>query len=707
MTINTEVQGTPNASTDATFTAVSDENTSIAPHTTSVQALADIVVTLPNTHQVGQKHAIDASGGSITLITADGTPILNGTLFPQGTRGEVEFCFLTAPNFPGGTFAWISLGAGGGGLGTGEILVPKIIDVHNLVDTSLPNHIYARPVDSVDQPFELVKDSTALADGITIVNALSTGAGPSGPAALPGRWLRNETSSKRWSLLYLSVANGGLGGVFIDPFGGDDENLGAPDVAGARLKTLAEACRRLHQAQAGRNYQFVIHDTSPTLDGVPATDRWRPSFVLESNMEDVNPATGIEQTFNATLIGSDASQRVYVTLSTMTGAGYVKTAAGVQARVTDAGLGNAGITTNLGKMMIIISDPVTPANNGSWAFIGTGPAQDPALAANTMRVSQFVRPDTTEATAMAAGTTYKIVDPVRFAPSMLQFENFGRYVTRNLLFTPVATPPSDQMNFSIRLTSIVSFQCKWQRNYDMSITASAVTGCAFTDAAGDGSSLTQGLWTENIFTANALINCLVLNVNMQHVNGSHVQLNNSYLEKSQFQTAAPTPFVSYGAVAVPSGARGAFVVVAGAGGLGIYNWPATAAAAFRIHSGGRAKVNGNIHGGSSNPAQVCVLSEAGASEIKIADGLTPTIGTGAGGSGVGSDTLSVDQVNIANPPAGGKVAAYQSPSPLVAGVVTVTAASFRLWADWTNAATFNRQAFNPASGGRIVTIAPA
>lgn len=666
-----------------------EASTTLDKGTGSVDVVAAATVTLPIDVNVGHVIAINGAGGAATIVSGDPAdqPIFGATSVPDGTSAEVEYVETLAGN------AWIVRGGGGGGIGTGELLVANIAAVEALVDSGLPNGVYARPL-TVDQPFELDKTGTATADGITILNTVSSNGGVSA-----GRWLRIETFNKKWALLYLSIADGGQGGVYIDPFAGDDEAVGS---SGAPLQTCAEACRRLHQAQAGRNYQFIIAETDPAYAGVPATDRWRPSFILEANHEDTKPTTGITQVSNATLI---AGRRVIVATSTMSGAGYVRTTGGVQATVVDATLGTAGITANLGKMMVILTD-ATAANVGATAWIGAGPTQDATLAANTARISEFVRTDGTSATAMAAGATYQIVDPTKFAPSLIQLPSSGRFTIQNLWFTtPAAVAPADQEITTLRNLTLDITNCKWSRPFDISLATIVVQSCAFTDTSGAGTAAILPL-TVFAFSNAAFNNTLFFNLNAQAVQWARVSLGGMYLERSNFQTAAATSTVAFGGGNTTGvGSIGCQVAITAP--LGIYNWPVGAAAGLRIKDGSIVKASADIHGtgAAGGAGGICVLCEGGNSVLEVLSSVVPTIGTGQGGTTVATDQINIANDNGNNAP-GGKIACYV-PTPLVAGAQVITAAAFQTWTQWNTAGTFNRNAFNPATGGRVTNTVAA
>ncbi len=640
-------------------------------------------IRLPLNPQQGDRVAIVAVTNNVSVVgkVADdpcgckGWPIC-------GEDPKVVFkCTTTIFEFSA-KCTWIPLQGGAfNALGTGEILVDKNIDIYNLDDKSLPDNVYARARRSADQPFELLKDSTTPADGITVLNALSTGAGLSGATALPGRWKRNETFSKRWSEAYLP-ANLPIG-IQIDSLAGDDENDGLTPATA--LKTNAEACRRLHQAQAGRNYIFQ------NLNDVPDSDRWRPSFVLEPNQEDLSASgasAGYQQVFNATLRGKTTP----ILSSTLTGTGITITTAGAQATLQDASLGAAGITANLGRMIVLTDGP----DAGASAFIGAGPNEDPTLPANTARISALVRQDGTNPGNQAAGVTYQIVDLTKWAPASTQLGSSGRYAFQFLDVTPVNAQPANQNITTFRFSTIAINFCRWQRVLDLSTQHFSSQGSAFTFSSAQAAAGANRM-TINALGVAAFLNGLFLNVDCVVVKTSDITVINQYLERSWIQTFVPNFFVNYGFFQVFNGVcHGAYVKVLGAQGLSIYNWGEAGnptKAGILLSDGSLGRFSSLVRGTDARANTIGVLVRNN-SKLLIA-------GTALGAS-MATDGISgtLARVRIFNPTTGGNqnlataITDAGAGNPMtVAGAVTFEAAAFSTWAELV-AAPFKGFAFS-------------
>ena len=544
---------------------------------------------------------------------------------------------------------------------------------------------------TVDQEWELDPDSTETVDGITVV-AASGG----------GNWLRNETFSKKWSLAYLA-------GAYVDPFAGDDENDGLaefPGAPGSRIgptQTLAEIARRLHQAQAGQNYQINIVDTAPVwtpaqvpgnVGGVPVEDRFRPFFFPEGNQEAVNATNGIEQTINFTLIG-----RTRV-LATSAFANYAPTAVGVEAQLQDTSQPGL-LAANIGNMFVITAPGAQAGNVG---FIGATTAEDAAIPANTARVSDVVNPATGVAAPALGGGTYDIVQNTPFGPSILQLPSNGRYVLQNLDFVAPAASPADQLNVSIRLATVNANQCKWRRNVDVSFGLFGALGCLFTDASGAGTSGTRSLLSVAQNAAVAFQFSLALNVLVELVNDSVSTLQNFYLEKSNLVTFAQQSIPSYGNFIIGAGgSRGSHIQIAGP--LAIYNW-LTGTIGFRIRDRATVKASALIMGKGVVAGDVAVFVE-GDSELMISDAVSALMPTQGIGAVVAQAPVATVQIVISNPDGaggeGGLQAIAQDQIPLVAGPVTLTAAAMQTWTQWA-AAPFFRHAFNLANGARVASF---
>ena len=501
--------------------AKTDESVVLDAYIRSVSVLLAATITLSDAFRsprIGDRHRVLATGGDATVLGGN-YPLLGSGFVPKGTSADYEL----ADSASG--LVWVEM-AGAGAIGAGEILVNKIVDVYNLNDAGLPANIYARPR-SVDQPFELIKDSTVQADGMTIVNAKSTGAGPSGATALPGRWIRNEIPIKRWALAWLPANL--PGGIQVDPLNGDNENDGSvavtvPGTLQGPIKTVAEVCRRLRQAQGGKNYTLQV------LNDVPATDMFRPSFLFEENMEDIVAApanvAGNRQIVDMTVQGR--------TVATVLGSAVVvtfnPTTATDQATI-DFGAGNAAfVAANVGQLIRISTGNSIGATAAIGRDLGTGKARISDFSAGAG--GTFVIGDVAGSTIQAIAKTKWGTDIIQVASSQ------GRFTFNDFQFTaaPPRTDPfptNDQLNLTFRNVSATFTRCLFNRVFQpsfgsgMTVVASAVVFPAITDVNSIG-----GAYVHQ--------NTLMLRVNLRYSNGVQFYVPNGlYLEESIFNSVEP------------------------------------------------------------------------------------------------------------------------------------------------------------------------
>ncbi len=635
-----------------------------------VDALATLTVKLSDsTHsaRVGDRKRILATGGDVT-VTDDNFAILGGNFVPQGTSAEYELAVA-----PGGTFAWVALGAGGA-FGQGEIVVPNIPALALLPSGGFPDQVRARVL-TLDQSWELDKlhDLAASpADGITIVAALNGGA-----------WLRIETFSKKWSLQI---------NWFVSEATGSDENTGA---SGFPVKTIAEVCRRLHQGLTGRNYHLNILDTVPlvgainppdTTATVAVSDRFRPSWVQSPNQEDVIPSgpfAGFQQIINMSLIG----QATVVGSSSMTlGANSV---GNVQASFTDAGFATAGGA--VGDIVVITSGAALGATAGVGKITGA-----------IVNVSEFLT--ATNAVAATPGSaTYDIIRPTQFNPPVTQFGiSQGRYFFSFLTFTELANT-SAGVNDTFANALIIANRCVFQRSMNLGDNAvNAFNGCVFNYTGITGTGVANATTGTNNVIISSILNSAFsvagstfIDADVRLLKGSDQTLINSFFEGSVITTTNATPgFTNYGAFTVgANGTEGSRVVLAG---TGVYNWPG--GVGIHIADGSSFKATGNIRGTGTG---VAVLLSGANSSLAILTGVTPTI------------TGTVSEVRIENPNGTTDVAVRVGvsgapPSAIAAGAVVFDAqilgSAGGTWGNWGSNGNnqFNRFAFNPNTGCRVI-----
>jgi hypothetical protein len=590
------------------FQTVTDHDFTIGPQTTQVDVCGDqnTTGTLPDCPRFGRAPLLinNIGGGTVTLVSDD------SDIQGQNSQGQLQIpphssAILTF-SACGQCGIWsVLLGEVVDGVpeGQGIIYVPNIAALAALdVGPNAPNDLRVI-VQSLGAEWELLRNSTAAPDGITLV-----------PAVGGGNWGRLELPSKLWSSSYLpdNLPNG----VQIDPLLGDDENTGyTPTTA---LKTTAEACRRLAKMQVGKNYVFQLLNDVPetesvlrpfagptatppagTIPGVLVSDRFRPSFLSEENPENIiqavpgDPATRFESTTELTLTGL----RTTVATSTMP-TGAVNSGGNVQANFNDA-----AFPGTVGDMIEILNDPTTPSNNGATAFVGR-------FVAGNVRISDFI---TAAGLALAAapspGTTYRVVRLTRWAPPILRCVDQGLFVIRNLDLTP---PTANERGFiAFRFNSIRWEACRFQRSFVADHKSWVrMHGCAFVYPSASLYSLGtgQGLagTTLVVATNGAVfipINCLFLNAGLENLFGSTSFLVADYFQNSYVMTENASGFRSYpdNSVGVNTGSGGSELRVS-SNGIRVFDWPlatGNANAGVLIGSSAICIVQAGSIGGSS------------------------------------------------------------------------------------------------------------
>lgn len=531
-----------------------------------------------------------------------------------------------------------------GGAAAGDE-VPLLADLL-LVDDALEGDQTSVRVLSLASDFILDKTSSEPFDPLTVLPTLSG----------VGRWLRVPSGSRKWA----SQIN-----WFIDPALGNDENVGDSAAAGHPLKTVAEACRRLTFAKAGLNYQFNL------LGDAPVTDRWRLNFIEDQNPEAML-ANFSQQTVNATLKG----KRTVVASSTMTGAGYVPTAGGVQATLTDAAF-PGGIAAHIGDMLV--------ASNGATAFV----LKD--LGVGVARITDFVLPTNLQSGALPAATAYDIVRCTKWNGSIVQLgSSQGRYQFMDLEFpATVGAGPDGWQDITYRFVSITWRTCRFQRSLKPSVgSGTSVVACCF-DYAAAGAPVVVGL-SSGTFACG--IGTGFIKANLQFTFAPEgVFLFGVCLQDSYIQTTAPGGFTfDYGAT-LPFGAcRGVNLQISpppgSAGkGLGIYDAPAVAGDAFLICDDAAVRVGAGSALYGTNPLCVNAVKVRGSSKLMIQDAVTPTIASG-------TNDLAIENALVAMPPLENSAA---GPLPPLSPLTT--------WAQWV-AAPFGRTAFNYSFGSAVVSV---
>jgi len=542
--------------------------------------------------------------------------------------------------------------AADGSVGSGSLEVPDLASLLAVIDT-LESDQTAHLVTSLRQSFELDKASTAVADGIAVLNTWSSMGG-----ALPGRWLRLLSPEPHWANQI---------SWWVDSVAGNDENVGDADVAGRRLKTVAEVGRRLMVAKAGKNYQVNV------VSDLPANDRFRMTFVVDpTNLEDVT-ASGAEQIFNLVLNG----RRTVIASSALTGAGYVPSAANTQATMTDAAF-PGGVAAHIGDMVVLTSGP----NAGAIGWIGKD------LGAGVARMTDFISPSNALVGAQAAGTTYDLVSLTKWNGSLIQIgSSQGRYQWNNFDFPAPPAPPADQQNIAIRNCNFTFRACRFARVIALDFGASYTVGAsAFVfpaaGGAGVGGTTVQAFLGSPAFT---LLDNLFLNTDLRILFGVTVaQLQSNYIEHGVFQTRTNTPLPTYGALLAAAGTIGPGRIVIVGNGLGVYDSPPGVGswgcliaddAVVRVGAGA------NIRGDGAETGVVVRSS----SKLLVATGVVPTI------VGTTNDLL------FENAPAA------MPPLDASAGLVLPALAPLTTWAQWA-AAPFSGNVVSYKTGSAIVTV---
>lgn len=207
--------------------------------------------------------------------------------------------------------------------------------------------------------FELVKASTAVVDGVTVI-ATASGV---------GRWLRRLEGDPVWTAQLNWDVN------FVT---GNDENSGLAG-SGFPLKNIGEFVRRVRIATSGATYTVNVPTT-----GVPAGDviRWSPQF-------------------NANVTSGDCTLLIKGTTTVAVASAFTATVATVAATNTQATV--TDVTTvwaaQIGQIITMTSGPALGATAVVLKDLGAGVA----------RVSNWVFPATGVFSANpAAGNTYEI-----------------------------------------------------------------------------------------------------------------------------------------------------------------------------------------------------------------------------------------------------------------------------------------------------------
>ena len=399
-------------------------------------------------------------------------------------------------------------------------------------------------VNTVNQEFELNKSDTSTVDNITVV-AASGG----------GNWLRIPTFSRKWANQLLFA---------VDAINGNDENSGA-DSTGNRLQTVAEACRRLSLAKAGKNYQIKL-----TTDSL-ATDRFRPSFVQDQNTENVIPVNGFEDIFNITLTGNSPLVQPAIASGTVGAGGLIVTTGMGTGTVTQASLdlGSGALPAQaVGNYVVLTSGPNIGAIVGVSKDLGSGVAEVTEV---RTPFNSTTYGGNTAVTVIAAGTTFNIITMVKWNGPLIQMGNSqGRIIIQNLLFPQAVAAPAEQNLLSWRYTSVTFFNCIFQRPVDFSAENHAMNSCIFNYTGQTGTGVGGTVVIGMVAAACAYSACIFMNADLRLIEGSFSGFISSLGRNSRVSTVTSSAFKQYGFFSVAAGNNGANIFITGSG-LGLYN----------------------------------------------------------------------------------------------------------------------------------------
>lgn len=690
----------------------------------------DVTITLPQSPRVGDEVEITGSCANVTVV---GQPESddddddcscdcgeNGWPICEVDPDVVYKCTTTTYRFTSKCTWAVQRGGAYNALGTGEILVDDYAAIIALDDENLPANVYARARTS-DAQFELLPTSTVDTDGRTVLPTKSSNAGASA-----GRWVRNELPCKRWALAYLggslSTADVVTGGAFVDPVNGDDENDGLSATSAADhvgpVKTVAEICSRLRQAQAGRNY-FVsvlndvpLEETTVRTIGTTAMqakvmDRFRPSFTSEANPESFNQTLfnqvsglGTDQPFNMTLIGRTTD----VTGAVATTGAYTATST-AQAVVTlsDTTLAAA----HLGELCRVTTSDVAGNVNATFAI-----GKD--LTSGVTRISNpTAQPGLTFVPGSFNGDTINVVQKTKWYPPFIQAgDSQGRYVIADLDFPAPQAAPAEQCNLGQRSFNATFFRCVFRRPEQASF--------------GTGITLQAGSVNFPLLTVMSMIggamnhaNMLLRNVDLQITNGvTFYSPLGAYFEGGRVVTYATTSLPDYGGLLGAAATEGPCRFNIGTGGLSIYNWPATLNNAGLVLSDGTVcRAGDRIRGGMDTYAggEVGILIRSNSS-LLISDALATTGWIVGDSGGTGADVRIHNPSGttdlacrcgqgsaLANPvvPAGLTISSV--PIATAGQIVITDALQLKTWALYNSPTDFNKHAFNPKNNCYVMT----
>lgn len=219
-------------------------------------------------------------------------------------------------------------------------------------DSGLSNRI-SYYVSTLKDNFYLDKTSVVTANGITVVNSLSSLSGTS-----PGRWIRKLDYSTDWTIQTT---------WYIDPSSGNDENTGLS--SGTAIKTFAELTRRLG-IYAVIHIPIIIY----VLGNLPANDPlfWRPTIgpsgglIIEGTLTQVSTGT-----FTAVTARNRATNTCVMVEDTAHAASWaadVSRLLKITASVSPASVGASSvIAKDLGTYQARVAAPRTVA------FVGPSP----------------------------------------------------------------------------------------------------------------------------------------------------------------------------------------------------------------------------------------------------------------------------------------------------------------------------------------------
>jgi hypothetical protein len=460
---------------------------------------------------------------------------------------------------------------GPSGQGGGELIVADIAQLAALDGSTLPDGTTVKTL-TVDQLFELDKESVAAPNGITVVAAIGG-----------GNWLRILSPVPRWTSQYT---------WYVNAVTGNDENDGASP--GTPIASLAEIVRRL-QVIDFANYTVNI------LSDLPSTDvfDFSPGFSGSTNI----PA-GVQATF--TLLGT----------STPAFSGAVTSAVGATPATNTPTQLTAGISWGgfVGKIIQLTSGALSGFTAVVLKDLGAGSARlstwfNPANSANAA-VGQAPAPgDTFEVLTLTnVDATFRYPGvPVRL------------FIVQQLLhFSPLCT-------FSNENLTITSTTCEFDVSSLLAVAASQQGFGPNVRAQFNGCVISPVVRGINQFDFRIrIVGSALLNCDMNSYNTARLEMSSTTMQGGQLRIGlTPAGFVGDTS---PTGGR--LAVFSGNFGLAVFDSPADG---IKISRGALMTVDGPLWG--SGNAGFGLHSDGGAkvminAAITVASGLEITGASG-------------------------------------------------------------------------------